>query len=44
MRYLKCNSRSGEIAFEKEKVNSLALQARQDSIAKEHGDTYIDGI
>jgi fatty acid synthase subunit alpha, fungi type len=44
MRYLKRNSRSGKIAFDKEKVNSLALQARLDSIAKEHGDTYIDGI
>jgi fatty acid synthase subunit alpha, fungi type len=44
MRYLKRDSRSGEIAFDKEKVNSLALQARLDRIAKEHGDTYIDGI
>jgi fatty acid synthase subunit beta len=44
MRYLKKDSRSGEIAFDKEKANSEALQAKLDSIAKEHGDTYIDGI
>jgi fatty acid synthase subunit alpha len=44
MRYLKRDSRSGEIAFDKEKANSAQLQARLDSIAKEHGDTYIDGI
>lgn len=44
MRYLKRDSRSGEIAFDRKKANSLALQARLDSIAKEHGDTHIDGI
>ncbi len=44
MRYLKRDSRAGEIAFDNEKASSLALQARLDSIAKEHGDTYIDGI
>jgi fatty acid synthase subunit alpha, fungi type len=44
MRYLQRDSRSGEIAFDKEKAHSVALQARLDSIAKEHGDTYIDGI
>ena len=44
MRYLKRDSRSGEIAFDKEKANSLALQAKLDSIAREHGDLYIDGI
>ena len=44
MRYLKRDSRSGEILFDKEKANSAALQAKLDSIAKEHGDTYIDGI
>ena len=44
MRYLKRDSRSGEISFDKEKANSAALQAKLDSIAKEHGDTYIDGI
>ncbi|KAJ3909294.1 fatty acid synthase alpha subunit reductase [Lentinula edodes] len=44
MRYLKRDSRSGEIAFDTEKANSMALQAKLDSIAKEHGDLYIDGI
>lgn len=44
MRYLKRDSRSGEVSYDKEKANSVALQARLDSIAKEHGDTYIDGI
>ncbi|KAE9383824.1 hypothetical protein BT96DRAFT_1008738 [Gymnopus androsaceus JB14] len=37
MRYLKRDSRSGEIAFDAEKANSAALQAKLDSIAKEHG-------
>jgi fatty acid synthase subunit alpha len=44
MRYLKRDSRSGDIAFDKEKANSAELTAKLDSIAKEHGDTYIDGI
>jgi fatty acid synthase subunit beta len=44
MRYLKHDSQSGEILFDKEKANSAALQAKLDSIAKEHGDTYVDGI
>ena len=44
MRYLKRDSRSGEIAFDAGKANSAALQAKLDSIAKEHGDLYIDGI
>lgn len=44
MRYLKRDSRSGEIAFDKEKANTAVLQAKLDSIAKEHGDTYIEGI
>jgi fatty acid synthase subunit beta len=44
MRYLKRDSRSGDIAFDKEKANSSELQAKLDSIAKEHGDTYIEGI
>jgi 3-oxoacyl-ACP reductase-like protein len=43
MRYLKRDSRSGEISFDKEKATSADLQARLDSIAREHGDTYIDG-
>ena len=44
MRYLKRDSRAGEVAFDKEKANAVELQARLDSIAKEHGDAYIDGI
>ncbi|THV07258.1 fatty acid synthase [Dendrothele bispora CBS 962.96] len=44
MRYLNRDSRAGEIAFDQEKANSLSLQAKLDSIAKEHGDLYIDGI
>jgi fatty acid synthase subunit alpha, fungi type len=44
MRYLKKDSRAGEIAYDKEKATVAALQAKLDSIAKEHGDTYVDGI
>ncbi|KAI0368773.1 fatty acid synthase [Pilatotrama ljubarskyi] len=44
MRYLKKDSRSGELKYDAEKANSEQLQARLDAITKEHGDTYIDGI
>ena len=44
MRYLKRDSREGELKYDSEKANSAALQAKLDSITKEHGDTYIDGI
>ncbi|KAI0635636.1 fatty acid synthase [Trametes polyzona] len=44
MRYLKKDSRAGEIKYDAEKANSEQLQARLDAIAKEHGDVYIDGI
>ncbi len=44
MRYLGRDSRAGEIAYDQEKSNSLALQAKLDSITREHGDAYIDGI
>ncbi|KAH8117927.1 fatty acid synthase [Phellopilus nigrolimitatus] len=44
MRYLNRDSRSGEIAFDNEKTNSAALQARLDAITREHGDLYLDGI
>ncbi|KAF8843701.1 hypothetical protein BDN67DRAFT_963867 [Paxillus ammoniavirescens] len=44
MRYLNRDSRAGEIAHDKEKATSAQLQARLDAIAKEHGDTYVDGI
>jgi fatty acid synthase subunit alpha, fungi type len=44
MRYLGRDSRAGEVAFDQEKATSLALQAKLDSITREHGDTYIEGI
>ncbi|PPQ94469.1 hypothetical protein CVT25_001102 [Psilocybe cyanescens] len=44
MRHLGRDSRAGEIAFDQEKANNLALQAKLDSITREHGDTYIEGI
>src|SRR5215471_4903084 len=44
MRYLKKDPCSGEIAFDKEKAASEALQAKLDTIAREHGDVYIEGI
>lgn len=43
-RYLKKDTRAGEIAYDREKANTLALQAKIDSITREHGDSYIDGI
>lgn len=44
MRYLKRDSREGEMKYDAEKANTATLQARLDAITKEHGDTYIDGI
>ena len=44
MRYLKRDSRSGDILFDKEKARSSTLQSRLDSITREHGDFYLDGI
>ena len=44
MRYLNRDSRAGEIKYDTEKANSETLQARLDSINREHGDTYLDGI
>ncbi|KAF9007571.1 fatty acid synthase [Cyathus striatus] len=44
MRYLGRDSRAGETAHDKEKANSAALQSRLDSITREHGDAYLDGI
>ena len=44
MRYLKQDSRAGELKYDAEKANVATLQSRLDAIAKEHGDTYIDGI
>jgi fatty acid synthase subunit beta len=44
MRYLGRDSRAGELAFDTEKANTAALQAKLDSITREHGDSYIEGI
>ena len=44
MRYLGRDSRAGEVAFDQEKATNLALQAKLDSINREHGDAYIEGI
>lgn len=44
MRHLKRDSREGEIKHDVEKANSATLQARLDSIQREHGDVYLDGI
>jgi malonyl CoA-acyl carrier protein transacylase len=43
-RYLKRDPRQGEILYDKEKTSAAQLQAQLDSIGREHGDTYIDGI
>jgi 3-oxoacyl-ACP reductase-like protein len=43
-RYLKRGPRQGEILYDKEKASSSQIQARLDSIGREHGDTYIEGI
>jgi fatty acid synthase subunit alpha, fungi type len=44
MRYFGRDSRAGEAAFDQENATNLALQAKLDSINREHGDTYIEGI
>ncbi|KAF9467993.1 fatty acid synthase [Collybia nuda] len=44
MRYLGRDSRAGEIAYDKEKTTNTALQAKLDSILREHGDSYVEGI
>ncbi|GBE87869.1 fatty acid synthase [Sparassis crispa] len=44
MRYLKRDSRAGEIKYDAEKANVVTLQSKLDAISREHGDTYIDGI
>ena len=43
-RYLKKDSRAGDLKYDAEKANSVALQARLDAISREHGDFYVDGI
>ena len=43
MRSLGRDSRAGELTFDQEKANSIALQAKLDSNIREHGDAYIEG-
>jgi 3-oxoacyl-ACP reductase-like protein len=43
-RYWKRDPRQGEILYDKKKASSAQVQAWLDSIASEHGGTYIDGI
>ena len=43
-RYLKKDSRAGDLKYDAEKANSLTLQSRLDAIGREHGDFYVDGI
>ncbi|KAH9967812.1 hypothetical protein BC827DRAFT_1168356 [Russula dissimulans] len=38
------NLYSRKILYNKERASPTGLQARLDSIGREHGDTYIDGI
>jgi hypothetical protein len=44
IRYLKRDFHSDDIAFGKEKADSIDLQAKSDSIAKEHGGVNVEGI
>ncbi|KAF8525925.1 hypothetical protein BU17DRAFT_74311 [Hysterangium stoloniferum] len=44
MRYLNRDSRAGERAFDTAKEHLQALQTKLDSINREHGDFYVDGI
>lgn len=44
MRYLKKDSRAGDIRADAEKANVAALQDKLDSIQREHGNAYIDSI
>ena len=44
MRYLDLDTRVGHRAADVEKGNVGALQSKLDAIAREHGDTYIEGI
>jgi fatty acid synthase subunit beta len=38
------DSRAGQLAFDQEKANNLALQAKLDSITRRHSDAYIERI
>ena len=42
-RYLK-DSRAGDLKYNAEKANSIALQARLGAISHEHRDFYVDGV
>lgn len=44
MRYLDLDPRSGDRQADVEKMSAAALQAKLDSIDKEHGDFYVNGI
>lgn len=44
MRYLNRDSRAGERAFDTANENLLSVQSKLDSITREHGDMYIEGI
>ena len=44
MRYLNRDSRTGERAFDTANESLLSLQSKLDSITREHGDMYIEGI
>jgi len=44
MRHLGRDSRAGGQAYDEEKANSLKLQSKLDDVAREHGDTYVQGI
>jgi fatty acid synthase subunit alpha, fungi type/fatty acid synthase subunit beta, fungi type len=44
MRYLNRDSRAGERSFDVAKENLLSLQSKLDSITREHGDMYVEGI
>ena len=43
-RCLEKDSRAGDLKYEAEKANSVALEARLDAISRENGDFYVDGI
>lgn len=44
MRYLEKDSRAGERAHDSARVKMLELQSKLDSITREHGDVYLDGV
>ena len=44
MRYLNRDSRAGERAFDNAQEGMRSLQSKLDSINREHGDVYVEGI